>query len=91
MLELYSYGIFGDDFYEALELPDWETASYVVPFRYTKWFHQNQSRKKICAVFDLNRQIYAFDTYLVYAWGSHTEFNPDTMIAVDQSITDCYS
>ena len=78
---------FGDLFYESLQLPDWETSSYVVPFTYLRWYHKGGSRKKITVRFDLNKQLYGFDNYMVYAWGRQWEFDESSMILVDDTIT----
>jgi len=78
---------FGDDeWYEGLGLPDWQTSSYVVVFRYVNWYHKNKSKKKISANFELGKHIYNFDNYLVYCWGSNKIFNETTMILVDADI-----
>ncbi len=80
---------FSDEWYESLELPDWETSSYVVVFEYTHWYHK-KSKKKISAKFLLNGATYAMDTYLVYAWGSNRNFDPRTMTLVDDSFAQRY-
>ena len=76
---------FGDDWYEFLELPDFETSSYVVKFEYTHWFHRS-SKKKLSAKFLLNGHTYALDNYLVHAWGSIKTFNSVYMILVDTKL-----
>jgi hypothetical protein len=76
---------FGDIWYEQLGLPDFESSCYVMPFTYTHWYHRT-SKKKISARFDLNDQSYAFDNYLVFAWGSKKVFDAATMILVDDTL-----
>jgi len=77
---------FSDDWYEQLGLPDWRTSSYVVEFVYTKWYHKNQSKKKISATFTLANHSFGMDTYCVYCWGSHKIFDATTMILVDKAM-----
>ena len=31
--------LYGHQWYESLQLPDWEYKQYMLPFRYTKWTH----------------------------------------------------
>jgi hypothetical protein len=52
-----------------------------------QWYESHcSSKKKISARFDLNDQSYAFDNYLVFAWGSCKQLDPATMILVDDQI-----
>ena len=80
---------FGDPWYESLNLPDWQESSYVVEFKYTHWFHKT-SKAKISATFVLTGQSFAFDAYLVFAWGSQKVFNQETMTLVDRSLAEDY-
>lgn len=77
---------FGDIWYEQLNLPDFASSRYVMSFTYTHWYHRT-SKKKISARFDLNGQSYAFDNYLVFAWGSCKVFDPGIMILVDEALS----
>ena len=80
---------YGDLWYEALGLPDFATSSYVMEFTYTHWYHRT-SRSTISARFNLNGVTYAMDNYLVFAWGSVKEFDPSTMILVDEQLAAVY-
>ena len=80
---------FGDPWYESLNLPDWQDNSYVVEFKYTHWYHKI-SKAKISATFILTGQSFAFDSYLVFAWGSQKAFNQETMTLVDRSLAEDY-
>jgi hypothetical protein len=72
---------FGDEWYEALELPDWRTIVYVMEFQYTHYFYKN-SRKKISGKFLLNEHSYSLDAYIVFAWGS-VKVIPEGAVLID--------
>jgi hypothetical protein len=80
---------FGDDSYEALGLPDWQTTSYVIELRLTHWFHKS-SKKKISAKLALGKATYALDAYWVYAWGYNKTFDTAKMIIVDEAMLNLY-
>jgi hypothetical protein len=75
---------FGDSWYESIGLPDWQTSSYVVEFKYLHWFHKN-SKKKITACYVLGGNTYTWDNYHVYCWGTNKKFDDTTMTMVDTS------
>ena len=81
---------FGDQFYESLNLPDFETSVYVDMFKYTKWFHKGKSKRHIVARFKLTKQVFRFDNCLVYCWGSAKDFNKETMILMDMELASTY-
>jgi hypothetical protein len=74
---------FGDEWYEALGLPDFECSSYVMEFQYTHYFHKS-SKKKISGIFRVTGDKYSMNNYIVFAWGSVKIFNPENMFLVDQ-------
>ena len=81
---------FGDDWYEALGLPDFETSHYVFKFTYTHWFHK-QSHKKISGHMDIARaQSYALDGYAVFCWGSCKVLDPTHHVLVDLPLAQQY-
>jgi hypothetical protein len=75
---------FGDLWFEDLALPKVPAKFYVVKFKYIQWFHKT-SKKKISAEYLLGGNMYALDTYQVFAWGSILHFDPNTMTLVDES------
>ena len=80
---------FGDESYESLSLPDWQTSSYVVELLLTHWYHRS-SKKKISAKLTLGEATFALDAYWIYAWGYNTNFDPQSMILVDRVTLDTY-
>jgi hypothetical protein len=80
---------YGDLWYERLGLPDYASSSYVMKFTYTHWYHKS-SKRKISVKFDITGQSYAFDGYLVFAWGSCKDFDASKMILVDASLVKTY-
>ena len=81
---------FGDSWYESLQLPDYETASYVLEMEYTKWYHKNSKRKISSTLVLLPQHTYCLDGYLVYCWGSIKIFNTSTMILVNEDLLQTY-
>jgi hypothetical protein len=81
---------FGDLWYEALALPDFETSQYVFKFTYTHWYHK-QSRRKISGHMDLDpTQKYSLDGYAVFCWGSVLTFDAATMVLVTEALVRQY-
>ena len=80
---------FGDEWYENIGLPDCESMSYVMLFKYTHFFHKS-SKKKISGIFVLTGYKYSLTGYLVYAWGSVRDLQSDNMVLVDQALIDKY-
>jgi hypothetical protein len=78
---------FGDDWYESIALPDWQTTLYLLEFRYTHWYHQ-RSKKKISGKFVLNDQSFGLDTYQVFAWGTRRDPSGPNIIVIDQFLAD---
>jgi hypothetical protein len=94
----------GDRWYESLDMPSWQTSSYVLKVRYTHWFHAVKPRAKsnrtpstvpkqnvISCEIDLDPNItYHLTHYQVKCWGEQKIFNADTMILVDRDIVSLY-
>jgi hypothetical protein len=77
---------FGDEWYEALLLPDAASSSYVFQFKYTHWYHKT-SHKKISGRMELHpNHTYALDGYAVYCWGTHLQFDPSRMTLVNAAL-----
>ena len=74
---------FGDLWYEALELPDSATTTYVLEAKYTHWYHARSKRKISLKLTLLPEHTYALDGYTVFCWGTRTTFDPSTMVLVD--------
>ena len=81
---------FGDLYYESLGLPDYATTSYVTLFQYTKWYNKGKSTRKIVARYENTKQVFMFDNYLVYAWGSQREFDPNSMVLMNFELASKY-
>jgi hypothetical protein len=75
---------FGDYWYEAMELPNFQSTSYVLEFKYTHYFHKS-SKKKISGIFTLIADKYSLNSYQVYAWGSVKQFDATSMVLIDKS------
>jgi hypothetical protein len=81
---------FGDLWYEALQLPDAATTSYVFRFVYTHWYHKT-SHKKISGYMELDQRVtYALDGYAVYCWGTRLTWDPVHMVLVDAQLVTRY-
>ena len=65
----------GHNWFEELNLPDWEHKQYVIPFRYTKWTHKGSHtlhRKRIDAYCPLLDEYWtARDHVWVSTWDSN--------------------
>ena len=81
---------FGDEWYESLKLPNFDTALYVFEMEYTKWFHKNSKRKISGTLTLLPKCTYCLDGYLVHCWGSVKIFNSSTMILVNKDLLQSY-
>ena len=77
---------FGDLWYEALELPDSATTTYVLEAKYTHWYHARSKRKISLKLTLLPEHTYALDGYTVFCWGTRTTFDPSTMVLVDAAM-----
>ena len=77
---------FGDLWYEALELPDSATTTYVLEAKYTHWYHARSKRKISLKLTLLPEHTYALDGYAVFCWGTRTTFDPSTMVLVDAAM-----
>jgi hypothetical protein len=55
---------FSFDCYATLGLPNEETTTYVLKYRYGDWTHEN--RRKICIKFDITGTEYTMNHYSVY-------------------------
>jgi hypothetical protein len=74
---------YGAEFYSALGLPDADTLTYVVPYKYTKWPHKTQ-RKRISVFCELFDEFWPrVDNFFVYCYGACKNFDPSTMVLVD--------
>ena len=81
---------FGDLWYEQLGLPDFATASYVLEFTYTHWYHKT-SHKKISGHMNLKPAAqYSLDGYIIYCWGTHLVFDAARMTLVDAALVTQY-
>lgn len=81
---------FGDVWYEALDLPDGLTTSYVFAFSYTHWYHKT-SKRKISGRMDIaHEHCYSLDTYAVFCWGAQLTFDPLKMVMVDEPLVKQY-
>ena len=81
---------FGDAWYESLQLPDFDTTSYVMEMRYTKWYHKSSKRKITGNLILLTQHSYSLDGYLVHCWGSVKVFDPSTMVLVNDDMIKRY-
>ena len=73
----------GATFYDSLGLPDADTLTYVVPYKYTKWSHQTH-HKRIAAFCELFDEFWPrLDNFFVYCYGSCKEFDVHGMVLVD--------
>ena len=73
--------VFGDDWYDALQLPDSPTVTYVMQFMLTHWYHKT-SKKLISVKNPMTKATYRFDNYHVKCF-VHRDFDPTTMVLVD--------
>jgi hypothetical protein len=81
---------FGDEWYEALLLPDSATTSYVFAFTYTHWYHKTSAKKISGHMLLDNTATYALDGYAVYCWGTHQVFDPARMVLIDEAFVARY-
>ena len=76
----------GHNWYFSLQLPLTNTHIYVVPVRYTSWADSTHTTIYFsCPLFDTSGD--CASTYDVFAYGSRTAFNPDSMVLVDEALT----
>ena len=80
--------IYGDAWYDELELPDSHLITYVAPIQFTHWYHK--SSKRVLSVKDLlTLRTYRYDNYLVHCF-VHSEVNASTMVLVDEDFANKY-
>ena len=97
--------IFGGRYYESLDLPDWRQACYVMELQFSHWHGDAKfystgvatpddkyqgSRKKIVGKYLLTGWTDVMTTYKVYCFAETTEFDPATMILVDDALAKVY-
>ena len=97
--------IFGGRYYESLDLPDWRQACYVMELQFSHWHGDAKfystgvatpddkyqgSRKKIVGKYLLTGWTDVMNTYKVYCFAETTEFDPATMILVDDALAKVY-
>ena len=80
---------FGDDWYEALDLPDAQHSSYVCEFQYTHWYHKT-SKSKLSGRFPVLNESYSLDGYFIYCWGSSKTLDTSSMQLVDEDFVARY-
>ena len=74
--------IYGDVWYDELDLPDSHLLTYVAPIQFTHWYHK--SSKRVLSVKDLlTLRTYRYDNYLVHCF-VHSEVNTSNMVLVDE-------
>ena len=83
-----SLRFYGSSWYISLELPESDTTEYVVPFRYTKWFHKT-TRTKIVAVCDVFNEEWPLNNHFVKSYG-HRKAVPERAILVDSAFIERY-
>jgi hypothetical protein len=79
-VDLRSYGA---DWYESLELPLSDLKTYVVQYRYQRWI-DNKVKLRIKAHCHVFCETFTVNHDFVLRYGSVFDFNPDTMILVDE-------
>ena len=74
--------VFGDLWYESLELPDSHFITYVARFVFTHWYHK--SSKRILSTKNvMTKQTFRLDNYHIHCF-AHKEFDSSTMVLVDE-------
>jgi hypothetical protein len=84
----------GHGWFEGLNLPDWEYKQYVIPFRYTKWTHNESHalhRKRIDAYCPLlDEHWVARDHVWVSSWGFNRQCDPKRMFLVTAQFVEAH-
>ena len=80
--------VFGDVWYEALELPDSHILTYVAQYQFTHWYHKN-SHRVLSIKNVLTHKTFRFDNYHVHCF-VHREFDASTMILLDEDMVAKY-
>ena len=71
--------VYGDGWFNKLQLPDVESMMYVSKFKITKC-----TSKKLSMINTLTKDNHVFGPYDIYCF-VHTEFNPSYMVLIDQA------
>ena len=80
--------IYGDVWYDGLQLPDSHLLTYVAPIQFTHWYHR--SSRRVLSVKDLlTLRTYRYDNYLVHCF-VHPELDTSTMVLVDKDLATRY-
>jgi hypothetical protein len=79
---------YGAGWYNSLALPDADTIRYLVPFRYTRWFHKS-SQTKIVARCEIFNEEWPVNHHFVRAYGSVTT-PPLGSVMVDSDLAQRY-
>jgi hypothetical protein len=76
---------FSFDWYATLGLPNEETTTYVLKYRYGDWTHEN--RRKICIKFDITGTEYTRNHYSVLSWVTCLDLAPSMTLCDSAFIT----
>ena len=79
---------YGDDWFHNLNLPEHESMTYVVQYRYVRWLNKEHTLiEGYCSVFN---ETFRLQHYFVYCFGSVKKFDSGTMILVDTALVSKY-
>lgn len=76
---------YGELWYSTLDLPDKFSKSYVLKYKYTKWYSP-RNRKRIVAVCEVFDEIWTLDNLFVHCFGHTMVLDPEKMVLVTREM-----
>ena len=72
------------DWYAQLGLPDEDTKTYVLQYRYGDWVQDNE--QSIRVTFDITGDQHIFNHFTVLSWGSYLDLSPSMTLCTREFI-----